>query len=155
MTFLMIFFLLLIVFLWALIFLGRPQSEAPSLPRPTVSVPTYALWLPNGGVCPRLEPPPENVFYGPNPPKDASYVLCLGADLSVSSNLVARIAAAECDFVSVFLFPTGTLFRRHWERLMRDFAQPRAVNDIKHSAAFADVRCFWFRPDDLDLPGNG
>ena len=155
MTLLMIFFLLLIVCLWALIFLGRPQSEALSLPRPTVSVPNYALWLPDGGACPRLEPPPLKVFRGPTIPTNVPYVLCLGPNLSVSSNLVSRIAAAECDFVSVFVFPKGGFVGRYWERLMRDFAQPRAVNDVRHSAAFADVRCFWFRPDDLDLPANG
>ena len=125
------------------------------MPRPTVSVPNYALWLPDGGVCPRLETPPSQVFHGPTIPTKVPYVLCLGPNLTVSSNLVSRIAAAECDFVSVFVFPKGSMFGRYWERLMRDFAQPRAVNDVRHSAAFADLRCFWFRPDDLDLPANG
>ena len=157
MTLLMIFFLLPIVCLWALIFFGktagvRALATETDRVRAELCFVVASRWW---GLSAFGATTPKGFSRSHLSQQTSPTCFVLDPTYRFLRIWFQAIAAAECDFVSVFVFPKGGFVGRYWERLMRDFAQPRAVNDVRHSAAFADVRCFWFRPDDLDLPANG
>lgn len=109
--------------------------------------------MPDGGEAPSLDPSPHSVSNEKVPPLDAPYILRLGANVSVPSNIPNRLYSTNEDFVSVMPLPAGNWLARFYERLRRDFAQAAWVNDIQHPAAFVDARCVWFRAVDVNLPG--
>ncbi|MEZ4433474.1 MAG: hypothetical protein R3F65_13785 [bacterium] len=140
--------------LWGLVLLASARHALRGLPPPVAEVPPYALWMPAGGDPPPLEPSPAQTFVGALPQDGPDRLLVLGPDVRVSPELPARLAACGA-FVSVFPRPRGGLVRLAVERLLRDFANPPAVVDAAHPAAYADARCAWLRRRDLALPAVG
>lgn len=140
--------------LWGLVLLASARHALRGLPPPVAEVPPYALWMPAGGDPPPLEPAPARTFVGELPQDGPDRLLVLGPDVRVSPELPARLAACGA-FVSVFPRPRGGLVRLAVERLLRDFANPPAVVDAAHPAAYADARCAWLRRRDLALPAVG
>lgn len=140
--------------LWGLVLLASARTALRGLPPPVAELPPYALWLPEGGEAPRLEPAPARVFHGALPVEGPDRLLVLGAGVRVAPDLPGRLAACGA-FVSVFPRPRGGLVRRAVERALRDFANPPAVVDPAHPAGYADARCAWVRRRDLALDGVG
>lgn len=141
------------VLLWGLVLLASARFGLRGLPPPAEVVPPYTLWMPDGGEPPTLDPAPARVHAAPTPP-DADRMLVLGRGVRVAPELPRRLAACG-PFVSVIPRPRGGPLRLAVERLLRDFANPAAVNDPRHPAGYADARCAWLRRRDLDLPGVG
>jgi len=144
----------IVVAFWGLVLLASARPSLRGLPPPIDAVPPYALWLPDGGEAPALEPAPEQVIRGALIDDGPELVLVLGADVTVDPSLPGRLSACG-PFVSVFPRPRGGLVRRAVERLLRDFANPPAVVDARNPAGYADERCVWMRRTDLALPAEG
>ncbi|MCA9541056.1 MAG: hypothetical protein KC620_19280, partial [Myxococcales bacterium] len=144
----------ILVALWGLVLLASARVTLRGLPPPTDEVPPYALWLPEGGEAPTLEPAPAQVIVGALPPEGANRLLVLGPGVTVTPDLPRRLAACG-DFVSVLPRPRGGLIGLAIERLRRDFAGVPAVLDATRPQGFADERCAWLRRRDLALPGVG
>lgn len=140
--------------LWGLVLLASARFGLRGLPPPAVQSPVYALWLPGGGEAPILDPAPARVFRGPAVPEDADRLLVLGPGVHVAPELPRRLAACGA-FVSILPRPRGGPLRLAVERLLRDFANPAAVNDARSPAGYADDRCVWLRRRDLALPAVG
>lgn len=142
---------------WGLVLLGSAKGFLRRLPTPTLYVPRYGLWLPDGGEVPTLEPAPEMVVRGAFAPPDEAPErwLVLGTGVEVGADLPGRLAACGVDFVSVFPRVHGGPLGMAIERLRRDFAGAENVTDVLNPAGFADARCAWLRRADLALPGEG
>lgn len=143
-----------LVSLWGLVLLASARTALRGLPPPIAEIPPFALWMPEGGDPPPLEPAPARVFVGELPADGPDRLLVLGRDVRVSPELPARLAACGA-FVSVFPRPRAGLVRPAVERLLRDFANPAVVVDPARAAGYADARCAWIRRRDLALPGVG
>ncbi len=138
---------------WGLVLLASARFGLRGLPPPAEHVPPYTLWLPEGGEAPALDPAPARVATGADIPEGDRF-LALGRDVQVSPELPRRLAACG-RFVSVVPRPSGGPVKLAVERLLRDFANPAAVNDPRHPAGYADARCAWLRRRDLELPAVG
>ena len=143
-----------LVILWGLIALSALRRPLRGLPEPNVEVPEYALWLPDGGDAPPLEPAPSRIHRGSPPQDGPDQLLVLAKDVKVCPDIPARLAGCGTDFVSVIPHPVGALPGLVAERLRRDFAGADKVVDGTHPAGYADSRCAWMRREDLALPGR-